>query len=87
MTHIDSYYQQNKQQFSKMPISDSFNGTSNGHHHSFSNSSNKFNSLTDPTSTSSSISIVENFNKRLATEDTMIEVLKSNFSKNSNNFF
>ena len=91
MTHIlsDSYLQQFNS--SKMPMhSESFSGTTNNntnnnhhnhhHHSSFSNSTNKFTGLVDatPTTTNSSINI-DNFTKRYATEDTIIEVLKSLF--------
>ena len=86
MTHIlsDSYLQQFNS--NKMPIhSESFNGntnTNNHHHHhahhhsSFSSSTNKFTGLVDTSPSSSSINL-DNFNKRYATEDTMIDVLKS----------
>ena len=81
MTHIlsDSYLKQFNT--GKMPLhSESFNGTNNNsnHHHSFSSPSNKFIGLADATPATNSSLNLENFNKRYVTEETMIEILKSN---------
>ncbi len=90
MTHIlsDSYLQQFNS--NKMPIhSESFSGTTNNnnnshhhhHHSSFNNSTtNKYTGLVDATPTTNSSINIDNFSKRYATEDTIIEVLKSLFS-------